>query len=226
MKKLAPIYESMTGFSIKISSASTGKLYAQIRSGAPYDVFLSADGKRPERLVDEELGMRESLRTYATGRLVVVGNLDPPAAKTDLDGDPDRDPCDRFFLSDEVKYLAIANPRTAPYGLAAKQTLRKIGAWEQVGAKLVQGENISQTFQFVESGNAQAGFVSRSQLHSYAGDNIAGCRWDVPEDWHEPIEQKMVVLKRSAESPAVKAFEKFMAGNTAASIIKEFGYKL
>ena len=217
MRRLATVYQAETGFSLRFSSASTGKLYAQIKNGAPYDVFLSADDERAERLVDEDIGVRESLRTYATGQLVLVSNI---ATQVDLRNEP----CDRLFYSDRVKRFAIANPGTAPYGLAAQQTLQNIGAWDQVRPKLVRGENISQAFQFVESGNAQAGFVAKSQLHSYAGENISKCRWDVPPDQHQPIEQKMVVLKASSEKPAVEAFENFIAGDLAAAIMEEFGY--
>lgn len=221
MRKLATIYRVETGFAIKVSSASTGKLYAQIIRGAPFDVFLAADGERPERLVEEGLADRESLHVYAIGRLVVVSSV---GTREVSERGPDGEACDGFFFSERVKHLAIANPRTAPYGRAAMQTLKRLGAWERMRPRLVLGENISQTFQFVESGNAQAGFIARSQLNSYTGNNIEGCKWDVPPESHEPIVQKMVVLKRSSERPAVRAFEEFMAGRFAESIIEESGY--
>lgn len=218
MKRLATAYQTETGFRVRLSSGSTGKLYAQILNGAPYDVFLSADADRPERLASEDLADASSLRTYAVGQLVLVSNAHSALV-------PDGEACDRVFLSERVRHFAIANPRTAPYGAAAEQTLQSLEAWGPLASKLVRGENISQTFQFVESGNAQAGLIAKSQLRNYTGGNIAQCHWDVPAERHQPIEQKMVVLARASGRPAVTAFQEFIDSELATSIIEEFGYK-
>ena len=223
MNALAAVFENETGFSVKISSASTGKLYAQITRGAPFDVFLSADHARPARLVAEGLADQGSLRTYARGQLVMVAHV----SMTPEENSPEPSPsCERLLRSKRVRHLAIANPRTAPYGLAAQQTLERVEAWEGVRSKLVRGENISQTFQFVESGSAQAGFIAESQLRSYSGRNLASCRWHVPAENHQPIEQKMVVLGKSVGKPAVSAFQAFLGSDRATSIILDSGYAL
>jgi molybdate transport system substrate-binding protein len=247
MRLLARAFQAETGVGVVQSAASTGKLYAQIRAGAPFDVFLAADAERPERLVEEGLAHRSSLRRYATGRLVLIAHANAansaqsPGAPDTREGAPHeaplageattRDdalpPClDRILGGDAGprRPVAIANPATAPYGRAARQTLQRLGLWTSLAPHLVRGENVAQTLHFVESGNAAAGFVAASQLIDRAGVPISSCRWAVPEALHDPIEQRMVVLERAVGRPEVEAFARFMASEPAARIIRAAGY--
>lgn len=211
MHSLAEDFKAKTGHQLRISSASTGKLYTQINHGAPFDVFLAADEARPERLITEGKATAELSRTYAIGKLVLVSNIKPEKTCTDVLDSP------------ELKRLAIANPKTAPYGAAAQQTLEKIQHWKTVKSKLVMGENIAQTLQFVSTRSANAGFIAKSLLLQGAKINAA-CQWDVPADMHTPIKQKMVVITASSDKPAVKAFWQYIQSNDATTIIKNNGY--
>lgn len=214
MQELSTAYTLATGNSLKISSASTGKLYAQIKNGAPFDIFFSADAQRPQLLVDEGLGLASSLRNYALGQLVFISSI-PSAEKS----------CIGSLSASQVKRIAIANPVTAPYGLAAQQTLQALDLWETNQGKLVRGENIAQTLQFFHSGNAQIGFVAKSQLQDYPLPSNA-CAWDIPNHHYQSIEQKMVVLKRSSHKPQVIRFSEFMQSEQALTIIKKYGYRI
>lgn len=210
LQMLADDFKAKTGHQLRVSSASTGKLYTQINHGAPFDVFLSADEDRADRLIAEGKARTELGRVYAVGRLTLLSNI-----KTEKD-------CQDILGSTELKRLSIANPKTAPYGAAAQQTLEKLQRWENVNTKLVMGENIAQTLQFVSTGSASAGFVAKSMLQ---GAKIeSACEWDVPANMHEPIKQKMVVLDASADKPAVKAFWQYMQSDAATAIIKNSGY--
>ena len=211
LQKLAIAYQVQTGHTLKISSASTGKLYAQIQHGAPYDVFMSADEKRADMLVQEAKADAAHARVYALGKLVFISNIQPV-------GD-----CISVLSDARLKWLAIANPGTAPYGLAAQQVMVKLNLWDTLQARLVMGENIAQTLQFVSSTSADAGFVAKSMLTG--NTRIArACEWDVPTDLYAPVRQKMLVLKKSQDKPAVTAFWKFMQSAKATSIIREHGY--
>lgn len=213
MNELVRVYSEQGGGDVKVSSASTGKLFAQIKNGAPYDVFFAADAARPERLVTEGVGDEKSLRTYAKGKLVFVSQI--TVGKD----------CMESLASARVKRIAIANPVTAPYGLAAQQTLEKLGYWTKLEARLVRGENIAQTLQYFDTGNAQAGFIAKSQMKSLQMSGES-CSRDVPQGDYSPIEQKMVVLSRSAERPSVINFLKFLQSDRAAAIIKGYGYDI
>lgn len=208
---LAERFEENTGYHVKLSSASTGKLYTQIHNGAPFDVFMAADEVRPDMLVAEGKADAAYAATYALGKLVLVSNIA-------VGGE-----CRDILSADELKHLAIANPKTAPYGAAAQQVLEHLGHWEKVKRKLVMGENIAQTLQFVATTSAEAGFIAKSMLIGNTRIKPA-CTWNVPDDLYSPIAQKMVVLKSSQQKPAVIAFWKFMRSPEAAVIIRDNGY--
>lgn len=208
---LAKDFKSKTGHHLRISSTSTGKLYTQIIHGAPFDMFFSADEHRPELLIEESKAKTQFSRTYAIGKLVLISNIKQEKTCRDVLDNP------------SLKRLAIANPKTAPYGLAARQTLEKLQLWETLKPKLVMGENIAQSLQFVSTGNATAGFVAQSMLMQGTKVNTA-CEWAVPADMHEPIKQKMLVLAKASNKPAAKAFWQYMQSDEAKTIIKNNGY--
>jgi molybdate transport system substrate-binding protein len=217
-RDLAAEFEQQTGTAIRISSASTGKLYAQITNGAPFDLFLAADTRRPQLLEDSGHAVANSRTTYALGRLM-LWSRDP-----DLAGDD----CRAHLAKLGRKRLAIANPKTAPYGVAAQQVLINIDAWNAVAPRLVTGENISQTLQYVSSGNASLGFIAATQA---LDDRLpaATCSWQVPGELHQPIEQQAVLLNRSiphANNPAAKAFLEFLQNPAGTAIIEQHGYTL
>lgn len=211
LHSLAEGFKLKTGHQLRISSASTGKLYTQIMHGAPFDVYLAADENRPDRLIIEGRATSELSRIYAIGKLILISNIKPE--KT----------CQEILGSPGLKHLAIANPKTAPYGAAAQQILEKLQRWETVKSKLVMGENIAQTLQFVSTGSASAGFVAKSMLLQGAKINTI-CEWDVPMDMYDPIKQKMVVLINSSNKPAAKAFWQYIRSDEATTIIKNNGY--
>jgi len=206
-------YKVDTGHTVVVSSGSSGKLYAQIKNGAPFDVFFSADTKRSTLLEEEGLAVKGTRFVYAVGRLT-LWSPDPSV----VHGDTQR------ILSDgHFDHLAIANPKTAPYGMAAEQTLKKLGLWESLKDRIVQGENIGQTFQFVFSKNAQLGFVALSQVLD-PKINGSGSRWDVPTSFHDPLEQEAVLLVTGQNNIAAKAFLGYVQEVKSLAIIKQFGY--
>ena len=211
LHSLAKDFESKTSHQIRISRASTGKLYTQINHGAPFDVFFAADEQRPDQLITEGKAKAELSSIYALGKLVFISQINPAGACQDALDHP------------AVKRVAIANPKTAPYGLAAQQTLEKLQLWKTIKPKLVTGENIAQSLQFFSTGNAQAGFVAKSMLLQGTKINI-NCQWDVPANMHKPIKQKMLVLAKASNKPAAKAFWQYMQTNDAKTIIKNNGY--
>ena len=211
MRLLAKDFERSTGHETRISSASTGKLYAQIIHGAPYEIFLAADERRPEMLIKQNRVATGFISTYAIGRLALLSNIKP-------DGE-----CRHILDSPVLKHFAIANPETAPYGKAAVQVLKKTGHWDKLAGKLVRGENIAQTLQFVSTGNATAGFVASSMLSRNPGTSNR-CIWHVPAEMHSPIIQKMVVLNKPGVSPAAADFWKYMQSEEARDTIRNNGY--
>ena len=211
LHSLAEDFESKTGHQLRISRASTGKLYTQIKHGAPFDIFLAADERRPDRLISEGKATTELSAIYAIGKLVLISHINPEKS------------CQDALSSPALKRLAIANPKTAPYGLAAQQTLKKLQLWKTIKPKLVMGENIAQSLQFVSTGNAHAGFVAKSMLLQGTKINVS-CEWQVPADMHEPIKQKMLVLAKASNKPAAKAFWQYMQSDDAKTIIKNSGY--
>lgn len=212
LRELAPLFEQQSGHRLMISFSSTGKLYAQILHGAPFDVFLAADSRRPALLESEGQAVPGSRFTYAQGRLT-LWSVDPAVKGKD---------CRALLKSGAYKRLAIANPKTAPYGLAAKQALEKMGLWQKVQSKLVRGENIAQTLQYVTTGNAQLGLVALSQVSS--AEALPACRWDLPSEYSHPIEQQVVLLKQAEHSQAAATFLAFLRSDEAVAVIQRYGY--
>ncbi len=210
---LAAHYEQQSGRAVALSPGSTGKLYAQVVNGAPYDVLLAADARRPEMLEASGHGVAGSRFTYATGRLV-LWSPDPA-----LNGADCRAELDRLGR----RHLAIANPLTAPYGAAAKSVLVAEGLYERLEANLVYGENIAQALHFVVSGNASLGLVAAAQL---ADDRLpaTACEWPVPEDRHAPIEQQAILLKHGLDNEAARGFLAFLGSADGKRIIGAYGY--
>jgi molybdate transport system substrate-binding protein len=210
IKATTDSFEVETGHKVTLAFGSTGKHYAQIVNGAPFDAFFAADVRRPKLLEQEGLVVPESRFTYALGKLILWS---PDAALVDAEGG--------VLEHGEFRHLAIANPKLAPYGLAAREVLQKRGFWDDMSKRLVRGENIGQAFQFVASGNAELGFVARSQLMRPGFEN-EGSYWDVPAELYTPIEQQAVLLK---DSEAARAFMSFMRSKEAIRIIRDHGYE-
>ncbi|WP_457978708.1 molybdate ABC transporter substrate-binding protein [Ectopseudomonas composti] len=214
IQAIAPEFEKATGHKLVASFGATGQIYAQIKNGAPFDVFLSADDSTPAKLESEDNIVPGSRFTYAIGSLVLWS-----ADASYLDGS------DAALKAGQFKHLSIANPKAAPYGLAATQVLDKLGLTEAVKSKLVEGQNITQTHQFVSTGNAELGFVALSQVYK-DGQVTSGSAWIVPDTMYDPIKQDAVILKQGANNPAAAALVKYLKGPEAAKVIKSFGYKL
>jgi molybdate transport system substrate-binding protein len=212
MQRLAPKFEKATGHRLTIIYGSTGKLYAQTVNGAPFDVFLSADAHYPLKLEKRGTTVEGSRVTYAIGRLVLWS---PKLGVIDQRGD--------VLKNGTFSYLAIANPKVAPYGVAAEQTLRKLGAWDGVAQRMVYGESIAQTFQFISTGNAEIGFVSLSQIRTLVtGKN--GSYWIVPAHLHEPLVHDAVLLKRGTDNAAARIFLEYLRSPDAQTVLRELGY--
>lgn len=210
-RDIAAQYEAQTGQTVSLSTASTGKLYAQIRAGAPFDVFLAADEGRPLRLVRD--GLAKKARVYAMGRLALV-SADPA-----LNG---RD-CRSAFLEAVSPTLAIANPETAPYGLAASAWLSRQPAGGT--RKIVRGENVGQALGFVASGNARFGIVALSQLSSLEA-NWPGCVTALPAESHPAVRQAAALLDGAGVAPAAVAFYDFLFSESAAATLSDWGYTI
>jgi molybdate transport system substrate-binding protein len=212
MKAIAAAFEQATGHRVLASYGASGKLYAQVKNGAPFEAFLSADAKTPAKLEAEGETVPGSRFTYAVGTLV-LWSADPE--RVDAQGE--------VLRRGDFNKLAIANPKTAPYGAAAMQTLAGLGLVDAVTPKLVQGENIAQTHQFVSTGNAELGFVALSQV-SLDGKLTGGSAWIVPAAMHEPILQDAVILTKGADKPAVAALMEYLRGEAARAVIQSYGY--
>ncbi|WP_252178483.1 molybdate ABC transporter substrate-binding protein [Endozoicomonas sp. 4G] len=208
LEYLAERFEQQTGHQVSISSASTGVLYNQIMHDAPFDLFFSADQARPLELEQKGKTLSESRKTYAYGRLVL------------WDRTSHVKPLSIDQLKDWQGKLAIANPATAPYGLAAEQSLEKLGLWKSYQGRLVQGANIQQTWQFVASGNVKVGLVALSQL---SGKELQRITY-IPDRLYDPIRQDMVILKRTDHSEAAQAFSTFVLSAPSQNYIAEHGY--
>lgn len=212
MKVLADRFEQATGHSLALSSGSTGKFYTQIRNGAPFDVLLAADDDTPARLLRE--GDAVATRNYAIGRLV-LWSANPRL----IDG------TDAVLKQNRFGKLAVANPKLAPYGAAARETLARLGLLDAVASKLVVGENIGQTYQFAASGNADLGFVALSQVMQ-DGKLTQGSMWRVPTQLYAPIRQDAALLKHGADNAAARALLDFLGTPGAQAIIRGYGYDL
>ncbi len=217
MPEIVAAYSKKTGHRTKLSFGASGNLTNQIRNGAPFDVFFSADEGYPQQLIDEGLASGSTLYRYAIGRLVLwVPNESPlDLSKLGINA----------LLDPSVKKISIANPTTAPYGRAAAGAMRHFGIYEQVSGKLVIGENISQAAQFVESGNAQAGLIALS--HALApGMKSKGRYWTVPLDSYPTLNQAGVVLSKSKQAGEARDFLDFVRGPEATSLLASYGFSL
>ncbi len=218
LRTIATLFEEQTEYQTMISTGSTGKLYAQIVQGGPYDVYLAADAERPQLLDQEEHAVPSSVFTYAIGQLVLWS---PQEDMVDPAGD----------VLDETsafRFLSIANPNLAPYGRAAKEFLQhRPGRWESLQSRMVRGENIGQAFQYVVSNNAEVGLIAFSQLKQHRRrfdpQSTKGSMWIVPQKFYTPITQQAALIHNSA---AARAFLKFLQSPEARSIILAAGYKL
>lgn len=212
MKVIAERFEAETGHEAKLAFGSSGKLFAQIRHGAPFDVFLSADKDKVTRLLERDLAVKGSEFIYARGRLVLWSAKE---GVVDEKGD--------VLKQDGFDYLAVANPKLAPYGAAAQAVLKRLGLDESLESNKVVGENIAQTFQFVQTGNAQLGFVAWSQVKGLEASK-QGSQWLIPANCYPPIEQYAVILKSSSDKPAANALTEFIQRESSQELIRSFGY--
>jgi molybdate transport system substrate-binding protein len=212
MQVIAESFGSDTGHKAKLAFGSTGRFYAQIKNGAPFEVLLAADDETPARLAREEAADSNSRFTYAIGSLVLWSSK---PGFVDANGD--------VLRRGTYNKLALANPKTAPYGRAAIETLTALGLLSTVGPKFVQGENIAQAFQFVSTGNADLGFVALSQVMK-DGNVQQGSAWIVPATMHEPIRQDAVLLTSGRDNAAAKALLAYLKGDKARQVIRSFGY--
>jgi molybdate transport system substrate-binding protein len=213
-QRIAAEFEKDTRHKALISVGATGKFYAQITQGAPFDVFLSADDETPARLVADGAAVADSRFTYALGRLVLwsaqPGFVDDQGA---------------VLRRGAFRHLALANPKTAPYGSAAVEVMKAMGVQGALSPKFVQGENIAQTMQFVASGNAELGFVALSQVWQ-DGRVTGGSAWRVPASLHTPIRQDAVLLAGARNNPAALALLRYLKGDKTRALIADFGYEL
>lgn len=208
VKEIGQGFEKATGHKLILSFGATGQFYAQITQGAPFEVLISADQATPAKAVAEGHAVAGTSFTYAVGKLVLYSKTaGAVAGETTLK---------------EAKFtkLSIANPATAPYGAAAIETMQALGVYEALAPKIVQGNNISQAFQFVDTGNAEVGFVALSQIAFVDG----GSRWVVPASLHKPIAQDVVLLKAGAGNDAAKAFLQYLRSPDARRVIEKYGY--
>jgi molybdate transport system substrate-binding protein len=210
VKEIAAAFRKKTGNEAVLSFGSSGQFYTQITQDAPFQVFLSADQERPKKLADIGLAVPDSRFTYAIGKLVLwskqAGYVQGEAT----------------LRSATFGKLSICNPVSAPYGEAAIETLKSLKLYSALKPKFVEGADIMQAFQFVETGNAEVGFVALSQLSG----NVGGSRWIVPQALYQPIRQDAILLKKGAGSEAAKAFMEFLKGPQARAIIEKYGYAL
>lgn len=214
IQALAKDFEKDTGHRLVAAFGATGQFYAQINNGAPFEVFLAADDSTPARLEAEHRTVPGSRFTYAIGTLALW------SAKEGLVDDKGE-----VLKQGDYRHLSIANPKTAPYGLAATQVLDTLGLTEATRGKLVEGQNITQAYQFVSTGNAELGFVALSQIYK-DGKVQSGSAWIVPAQLHEPIRQDAVILEKGKDNPAARALVDYLKGPKAAEVIKSFGYDI
>lgn len=214
MARIAAAFQRDTGHQLLLSSGSSGKFYAQIISGAPFEVFLSADDEIPQRLEKEGHALAGSRATYAIGKLVLWS---PRPGYVDSKGE--------VLRGGSFARLSMANPKTAPYGAAAREVMERQGVSQSLQARLVQGESIAQAYQFVASGNAELGFVALSQVRNENGES-PGSMWLVPQTLYTPIRQDAVLLAKGKGKAAAGQFLAYLRSARAAAIIQSFGYEL
>ncbi|MFY0732279.1 molybdate ABC transporter substrate-binding protein [Pseudomonas sp. NFX15] len=214
IQAIAADFEKDTGHKLVTSLGATGQFYTQIKNGAPFDVFLSADDSTPKKLEAEGDTVKGSRFTYAVGTLALWSAKE---GYVDAKGD--------VLKKNEYQHLSIANPKAAPYGMAATQVLAKEGLTDKVKDKIVEGQNITQAYQFVSTGNAELGFVALSQIYK-DGKITSGSAWIVPASLHDPIKQDAVILNKGKDNPAAKALVDYLKGPKAAAVIKSYGYEI
>ena len=212
-QKIAAQFEHDTGHVVKLSFGATGKFYAQIEAGAPFDVLLAADQVTPGKLVTEGKAVPTTLRTYAIGKLVLWS---ADAGLVDAKGE--------ILKSDKWKHLSVADAKLAPYGQAAKETLAALKLTDAVQARVVTAENIGQAYQFVQTGNAELGFVALGQVQPPDGSKAPGSLWLVPDNLYTPIKQDAVVIAATTSSRAATEFVAYLASDKARVVIKAYGY--
>jgi molybdate transport system substrate-binding protein len=211
VKAIAAVFQARTGHHLVLSYGSSGQFYTQITQGAPFQVFLSADAERPQRIEREGLGVPGTRFTYAIGQLALYskqpGLVDQGGA---------------VLRQGSFNKIAIADPAAAPYGVAAIQTMTKLSVYQRLAPKIVKGSSITQAFQFVDTGAAELGFVALSQVINVRG----GSRWMVPAAMHAPIDQQAILLYAGEKKPAARAFLQFLRSPEAMAIIRRYGYEV
>ena len=213
MQQIAAAFERDTGHKVLLSSGATGKFYAQIHNGAPFEVLLAADDETPAKLVREGAGVSGSQITYAFGKLVLWSAT--PGLVDDQGG---------ILKKGDFAHLAYCDPKLAPYGAAAVEAMKSLALWDPLQAKLVMGENIAQAYQFVVSGNAELGFVALSQVYK-DGKITAGSAWVVPARLYPSIRQDAVILSPGKDKPAAIALMKYLKAEKTTAIIRSYGYE-
>ncbi|TDV72850.1 molybdate ABC transporter substrate-binding protein [Pseudomonas sp. LP_7_YM] len=214
IQAIAKDFEKDTGHKLVASFGATGQFYTQIKNGAPFEVFLAADDTTPAKLESENEIVKGSRFTYAIGTLALW------SAKEGYVDDKGE-----VLKKNEYQHLSIANPKAAPYGLAATQVLDKLNLTEATRGKIVEGQSIAQAYQFVQTGNAELGFVALSQVYKDS-KLTSGSAWIIPANLHEPIKQDAVILNKGKDSAAAKALIEYLKGPKAAAVIKSYGYQL
>ncbi|WP_248919738.1 molybdate ABC transporter substrate-binding protein [Pseudomonas entomophila] len=214
IQAIAKDFEKDTGHTLVAAYGATGQFYAQIKNGAPFEVFLAADDTTPAKLEQEKEIVEGSRFTYAVGTLALWS---AKPGYVDTKGD--------VLKKNAFQHLSIANPKAAPYGLAATQVLDKLKLTGAIKGKIVEGQNITQAFQFVSTGNAELGFVALSQVYK-DGKITEGSAWIVPSELHDPIRQDAVILNKGKDNPAAKALVDYLKGPKAAALIKSYGYEI
>ena len=212
MRKIVAQFEAESGHKVRLSLGSTGAFYAQIKNGGPFHLLLAADQETPARLEKEGLGLAGTRFTYAQGRLVLWSRQ---AGRVDPEGE--------ILKTGRFQKLALANPKLAPYGVAAMETLQSLSLTEQLKSKFVQGENISQAYQFVETENAQIGFVAMSQVFS-EGKLLKGSAWIVPPQLYSPIQQDAILLLAGQKNSAAIELMRYLKTDKAKSVMRAYGY--
>jgi molybdate transport system substrate-binding protein len=212
MQQIAASFQKDTGHQLKLSFGATGGIYAQIKNGGPFDVFLAADQITPQTLEAEGLGVAATRFNYATGQLVLWSKQD---GLVDDKG--------QVLSGKNIQRIALANPKLAPYGVAAWETMTALGLLEELKPKMVLGDNIAQTYQFVSTQNAQVGFVALSQVFAN-GQLTSGSAWIVPPHLYKPIRQDVILLKNGKDNSAAKALLMYLKGEKAKAVMKSYGY--